>query len=210
MPRREAGQRENQRRRTRKDLLQAAARLMKLGHAPSIEEIATEAMVSRATAYRYFSSVEALLLEASIDIAVPDADRLFGGSREVDAVRRMELVDTSLHDMMLDNRTALRMLLVQSLQRSISKEQGNDLPARQNRRLPLIDAALGPAREEFKPKDFDRLRKALALIVGPEAMVVCQDVLMLGDAEARAVKRWAIRALIEGARGGTRRAIDRP
>ena len=57
----------NQRRRTRKDLLQAAARLMKQGRKPNLEDIAAEALVSRATAYRYFPSVEALLVEASLD-----------------------------------------------------------------------------------------------------------------------------------------------
>ena len=45
-----------------------------------------------------------------------------------------------------------------------------------------------------------RLRQAVALIVGPEAMIVCKDVLQLDDAEARALKRWAIRALVEAAR----------
>ena len=66
--------RPNQRSRTRKDLLRAAARLMKQGQNPSLEEIAAEALVSRATAYRYFPSVEALLVEASFDLAVPEAD----------------------------------------------------------------------------------------------------------------------------------------
>ena len=69
--------RPNQRRRTRKDLLQAASRLMKQGRQPSLEEIAEEALVSRATAYRYFPSVEALLLEASFDVAIPEAGDLF-------------------------------------------------------------------------------------------------------------------------------------
>ena len=51
--------RPNQKTRTRKDLLQAAARLMKQGGPPTLEEVAEEALVSRATAYRYFPSVEA-------------------------------------------------------------------------------------------------------------------------------------------------------
>jgi AcrR family transcriptional regulator len=63
--------RPNQRSRTRKDLLEAAARLIKQGRKPSLEEIAEEALVSRATAYRYFPNVEALLVEASFDISIP-------------------------------------------------------------------------------------------------------------------------------------------
>ena len=42
--------RQNQRYRTRKDLLDAAARLLKAGRSPSLEEVAAEAKVSRATA----------------------------------------------------------------------------------------------------------------------------------------------------------------
>ena len=44
------GSRANQLRRTRKDLLQAAARLARQGRTPTLEECAEEAMVSRATA----------------------------------------------------------------------------------------------------------------------------------------------------------------
>lgn len=191
--------RPNQKRRTRKDLLQAAARLMKTGRQPSLEEVAGEALVSRATAYRYFASVEALLVEASLDIAAPEAEELFRGASAADAVARVERVDTALHDMSIANEPALRMMLVHSLQRGL-REQDREIPARQNRRMPLLEAALDPHRGEFEPAALDILRKALALIVGTEAIVVFKDVLQLEDAEARRVKRWAIRALVEAAR----------
>jgi len=189
-------QRENQRRRTRKDLLHSATRLMKQGHAPTIEEIAADAMVSRATVYRYFSNVDALLREASIDIAVPTPGDLFGTSLAEDPAERVAIVDTALHDMILENNTALRTMLVQSLQRSVSAEVAINLPARQARRVPLIAEALRPAAKLFRPRDLDKLRKALALIIGPEAMIVCQDVLQLDDAESRVIKRWAIETLV--------------
>lgn len=191
--------RPNQRSRTRKDLLRAAARLMKQGQDPSLEEIATEALVSRATAYRYFPSVEALLVEASFDLAVPEADDLFGGDTSTDPVARMERVDAALHDMILANEPALRTMLAHALQRGLKGDDA-DHPRRQNRRTPLIEAALDPARKQFKPAALATLSKALALIVGPEGVVVCKDVLQLDDAEARKVKRWAIQALVAAAK----------
>ncbi|QNP40520.1 TetR/AcrR family transcriptional regulator [Lysobacter solisilvae (ex Woo and Kim 2020)] len=191
--------RPNQRRRTRKDLLQAATQLVRQGRKPSLEEIAEAAMVSRATAYRYFPRVDALLLEAALDVAVPEADALFERAPREDAVARVERVDDALHAMILAHEAQLRTMLVHSLQRGID---GNDdaLPARQNRRSPLIEAALSPVRNQFKPAALKHLAHALALIIGTEAMVVCKDVLQLDDAEARKMKRWAIRALIEAAR----------
>lgn len=197
--------RPNQRRRTRKDLLLAASRLMKQGRKPSLEEIAEEAIVSRATAYRYFPSVEALHREASLDVAVPPAEELFSGESPTDPVARLERVDTALHDMILANEVPLRMMLAHSLERAVrgdqdGKDDNSELPGRQNRRTPLIEAALEPARHQFKPAALKNLSKALALIVGTEAMVVFKDVLQLDDAEARKVKRWAIRALVDAAR----------
>jgi AcrR family transcriptional regulator len=192
--------RPNQRRRTRKDLLRAASRLMKRGRKPSLEEIAEEALVSRATAYRHFPSVDALLLEASLDVAIPEADDLFRDGSSDDPIARLERVDTALHDMILTNEAPLRMMLVHSLQRDFRNQVDAELPTRQNRRTPLIEAALEPTRNQFKPATLKTLSKALALIIGTEAMVVLKDVLQLDDADARKVKRWAIRALVAAAR----------
>lgn len=192
--------RPNQRRRTRKDLLQAASRLMKQGRKPSLEEIATEALVSRATAYRYFPSVEALHLEAAIDVAVPNTTDLFAGVPSDDPVARVERVDTALHDVILANEAPLRMMLVNSLERVVRGEITEGLPARQNRRSPMIDAALAPFRDQFDPVVLDKLTKALAIVIGTEGIIAIKDVLQLDDADGRDVKRWAIRTLVEAAR----------
>jgi AcrR family transcriptional regulator len=172
---------------------------MKQGRKPNLEEIAAEALVSRATAYRYFPSVEALLLEASLHIAIPEAADLFRGSSN-DPVLRLERVDKALHDTILANEDSMRMMLVHSLQRTVRADDDPEFPARQNRRTPLIEAALDPARNQFKPAALETLTKALALIIGTEAVVVFKDVLQLDDADARKVKRWAIQALVAAAR----------
>ena len=200
MPSPDTHGRPNQKSRTRKDLLRAAARLLRQGRTPTLEEVAAEALVSRATAYRYFPSVEALHVEAALDVATPEPDELFRDGPPDDPVARVERVDTALHDMILANEVPLRMMLVHSLERGVRGDLAGDVPPRQNRRTPLLEAALAPARDEFKPATLKTLVRALALIVGTEAMVVFKDVLQLDDAEARKVKRWAIRALVEAAR----------
>jgi AcrR family transcriptional regulator len=192
--------RPNQRRRTRKDLLQAASRLVKQGRKPSLEEIAEEAIVSRATAYRYFPSVEALLREAALDVEVPAPDGLFDPESGDDPVARMEKVDAALHDMIQNNEAPLRLMLASSLEQRVRADADGDTPPRQNRRSPLIEAALRPARNQFKPAELKNLTRALAIIIGTESMVVCKDVLQLSEADARKVRRWAIRALVEAAK----------
>jgi AcrR family transcriptional regulator len=191
--------RANQRNRTRKDLLQAAGRLMQQGRKPTLEEVAEEAMVSRATAYRYFPSVEALVVEASLDLAVPEPEQLFANDVSEDPIARLDRVDSALHGMIRANEASLRLMLMHSLERA-SKHGSGDIPPRQNRRTPLIEAALEPARRQFKPAALRNLARALALIIGTEAMIVFKDVLRLDEREAQKVRRWAIRALVEAAR----------
>lgn len=190
--------RPNQRKRTRKDLLEAASRLMTRGEKPSLEEIAEEALVSRATAYRYFPNLETLLLESSVDLAFPDPAEVFASGLPNDVLSRLLRTDTAMHDLVLANAAPLRMFLANSLERSVRSDRDPDLPLRQNRRTPLIEAALAPARADLDPEA--PLAEALALIIGTEAMVTLQDVLQLDDARARAVKAWAIAALLDAAR----------
>jgi AcrR family transcriptional regulator len=192
------GARANQKLRTRKDLLEAAARLMRDGRTPSFEEVAEAALVSRATAYRYFPGLDALLLEAALDVAMPTAETIFAGETSGDPVARLERVDTAVSRMMSANEPGLRVMLAQSLQRAADA----DAPARQNRRSPLIAEALAPARHQFDKADFETLSKALVLLMGIEAVVVFKDVLRVSDSEALRIRRWTIRALVEAARKG--------
>jgi AcrR family transcriptional regulator len=194
-----AAGRPNQKLRTRKDLLDAAARLNQRGEKPTLEEIAAEALVSRATAYRYFPSTEALMLEAAVHIAVPQPGELFADFPSRDPTARLLRVDEALHATVIANEAPLRLMLAHILERSAVRG-ASELPERQNRRSDLIAAAVEPAAGEFAPDALEMLSQAVAMLVGTEGLVVAKDVLRLDDASARRVKRWAITALVEAAR----------
>ncbi len=192
--------RANQKTRTRKDLLQAAARLMKEGRSVTLEEVAEAALVSRATAYRYFPSIETLLVEAAVDVAVPGPSEVFGDVTSREPVERLLRAETALYDMIAANEPLLRTMLAHTIQQGARADDDGKLPKRQNRRTPLIEAALEPARQEFRPAALRELTRALALIMGPEAFIVVRDVLQLDDAKTRKLKLWVIRALVEAAK----------
>ncbi|MFC3231224.1 helix-turn-helix domain-containing protein [Marinibaculum pumilum] len=202
----------NRRRRTRKDLLEAAARLSADGHAPSMEEVAAEALVSRATIYRYFPNVESLLAEAAAHAVMPDPRILFADDPATDPVVRVDRAEAAMHEGMYAHEMPLRMTLAQALLAGMKAETAG-MPLRQNRRLPLIEAALAPVRDRLDTATYDRLCQALCLVFGLETMVMFRDVLQVDPDRAREVKSWAIRALVEAALreapppapGGTRR-----
>jgi AcrR family transcriptional regulator len=189
--------RENQRARTRKDLLRAAAELLGEGLRPSLSDVAERAQVSRATAYRYFPSIEALCIEALIDATVPSPESLFAADASVDPEERVDRAEGALHEVVYANEVGLRATLAHAL---APRQDG--APARQNRRLPLIEAALEPLREELPEAAYERLCHALCLVFGVESMIVCRDVLGIDAQAARELKSWVVRALVRAAREG--------
>ena len=188
--------RTNQHLRTRKDLLTAAGRLLKEGRQPTMDEVAEAALVSRATAYRYFPTLEALLVEAPLDGAMPDPEGLFAADKSADPGERLDRAEAEMHRMCYQNEAQLRRMLANSL---LGRSQDGAAPARQNRRTPLIEAALAPSRKRFSRDAYENLRAALALVFGTESMVVFRDVMPLDEKKARKVKSWAIRALVSAA-----------
>src|SRR5579875_145420 len=60
------GGRVAQRRRTRKAIVAAAAKLLRDGDEPSVAAVAAEADVSRRTVYMYFPSLDQLIIDATL------------------------------------------------------------------------------------------------------------------------------------------------
>jgi AcrR family transcriptional regulator len=182
--------------RTRKDLLQAASRLLKQGRKPTMDDVAKEALVSRATAYRHFPSVEQLLVESPLDEAIEAPEDIFAGHSSNDPEERVDKAEACMHEFTYKNEAQLRIMLANSIGQAIANRT---IPVRQNRRTALIEAALAPARHRFKDREYTQLCAALAMIFGPESMIVFSDVVRVDEKTARKIKSWAVRALVRGA-----------
>jgi AcrR family transcriptional regulator len=185
--------------RTRKDLLQAATRLLHSGKSLTMDDIAKEALVSRATAYRYFTDVDELMAEVAIDSALPEAKEIFRESASSSMAERLDHAETVMHDFVYKNEKQLRQLLSRNLAKPKASTDSTTTPARQNRRSEYIEEALEPFRAEFDTKTFKKLTESLALVFGPEAMIVFRDVIPLDEQRAREVKRWMLTSLVNAA-----------
>jgi AcrR family transcriptional regulator len=192
------GERTGQKQRTRHDLLQAASRLMKQGQVPKLAKVAKEAMVSRATAYRYFSSDEALIAEAALEVRTPTARQLFADDTSLDPEERLLKANALMHDFVWKNQMQLRVIVARLLDQTTAGNGSRVMP-RQNRRTDFIHTALAPARDRFDAATYRKLCSAVALVIGTESMLVFRDVLQIEEAEARKVENWVIRVLTQAA-----------
>lgn len=197
---RDTGERLGQKLRTRAALLRAARDLVDRGQTPTVADVADAATVSRATAYRYFTSQEELLAEVPLDEAAPTVASLFSEDAPTDPEDRVALVQNALYDLSRDHETEFRLFLRTSVTRGLRETNGTRNPFRGARRIALIAEALAPLSGELRPEEIERLKMALAMLVGTEPMIVLRDVLLLEHDEARAIGEWAVRQMVRAAR----------
>ena len=189
----------NQKARTRAALVEAAAELLREGEAPTVPQVAERARVSRATAYRYFPTQDALLVEvASIGPAVTPVEEVLAGLDSDDVEERLMRLLDAVNPIMVEDeapgRAALRVYLDTWL------GGGRDLALREGRRMRWLDTVLAPARARLSDTDFERLRAALALTMSIDAVVVMRDVCHIDDdEELLGVLRWAAAAILRAA-----------
>jgi AcrR family transcriptional regulator len=191
----------NQKRRTRAAIVAAAVELVEQGKTPTVAEVADAALVSRATAYRYFSTQDYLLFEAALETTRSDIDReLEENTLPEDPEARLEMLIDALQKRIIDKEAAFRTLLRLSLEQSPQEERhdGETAPSmlRGGGRVRWIQEILAPVEERFEEADFRRLVAALSLCMGIEALIVLRDVCALEPEEAEKVSHWAARTLL--------------
>jgi AcrR family transcriptional regulator len=197
-----ASQRErvNQKRRTRAALVEAAQELLEQGRTPTIADVADRALVSRATAYRYFPSQEHLLLEVVLERSIDEIDRaVAAAARSPDVAARVLGLVSAIHDEIAEHEAGFRRLLELSIAQS-SSDRPNVASIRGERRLQWIEQALEPMASQIDASSLHRLTSALALCVGAEAFVVLRDLCGLEPDEADETLRWAASTLVDAAR----------
>lgn len=191
---RQAG-RINQKRRTRAALVDAAVELVATDSVPTIQEVADHAGISRATAYRYFSSQESLLVEAMLERAMPEIDGIVQQWNEtIDAATRLDQLVQAVLNVVIDNDASFRAMLRASLDPQMAGES-----VRRGGRLVWLKQALEPVRDQLGPTTFERLVNALTPYLGIECLIALGDIAGLEPQQAVETARWASGNLLRAA-----------
>lgn len=190
--------RSNQKRRTRQALLDAAGQLLTRGATPTLEQIAEAALVSRATAYRYFRSADGVISEALLTSRIKSAEQVLARASQ-DPVERLLAVEAAVNGVLVTDERAVHMMGRALMDQWLS-DDGDGEVGGQGRRLELIEAALAGIEDQLPPATARRLRNALALAIGLEAVITLRDVCGVSRTEARRTAQWAVRALVAHAR----------
>lgn len=193
-----SGGRQNQKERTRRAIVAAAAKLIAAGTLPSVSEVAEEALVSTATAYRYFPD-QLSLLSAALSDGVAGIGGRFEPNigTDPDVVRRVDVATEGMLRRIVDRETLVRAVMALSLLRSVDGTTPRQEAAglRPGFRRAWIDEALRPAEDDVDPASLKRLKLALGVVMSSEALFALEDVMGVESDEAIEVCRWMARIL---------------
>jgi AcrR family transcriptional regulator len=173
--------RANQKLRTRNAIVQAAAELARTGREVTMPEVAKAALVSEATAYRYFPDLASLLREA-IDGQLPVAEEALAPvAGSTDPVIRIAAATEFLLRHVLSRQGVVRALISATITRP------GQPAARPGLRFALIDSALAPLDDTLgvtNPAALAQLKRDLAVVVSAEALFSLTDLYGLHPEEA--------------------------
>ena len=195
------GGRVNQKARTRAAIVQATRDLARSGAEITMPAVARAALVSEATAYRYFPDLVSLLLETDTGIWPDPAEALRPVAHSDDPVERIGYATEVLMRGVLAHQSTVRAAIAGSITRP-------DLAARRpGHRFGLIDEALAPcaaALAQADPQALQQLKQGLAVVMSAEALFILTDLCGLPLDEAVASAVCTARALTAAAAGSPR------
>jgi AcrR family transcriptional regulator len=173
--------RANQKLRTRTAIVQAAAELSRTGREVTMSEVAKAALVSEATAYRYFPDLASLLREAIAGQLPNPAEALAPVADCDDPVERIAAATEFLLRHVLSRQGVVRALIAATITRPGQSQ------ARPGLRFGLIDSALAPLEPTLgatDPAALEQLKRDLAVVVSAEALFTLTDARGLDPEEA--------------------------
>ena len=169
--------RANQKLRTRSAIVQAAAELSGTGREVGMPEIARAALVSEATAYRYFPDLVSLLREAIAGQLPTPEQALASVADSVDPVERVAAATDFLLRHVLARQGVVRAMIAGTVARPA---QG----ARPGLRFGLIEHALAPLAGTGRREELEQLKRGLAVVVSAEALFNLTDLYGLDPEQA--------------------------
>jgi len=194
--------RANQKARTRAAIVGAAQELRAVnGESPAVAEAAARAGVSRATAYRYFPTQEALEVEvAGMTPYVEEIETALAELATDDVEQRLlALLDAFYRIALAHEPDFRRALWVYQDTWLRGHRRGEEAAAvREGRRMRWLDRVLEPL-DTLPDECRRRLEATLALTLGGDSLVVMKDVCGLEDDQAVDVLRRAAVTILRAA-----------
>jgi len=191
----------NQKERTRQAIVAATRDLARAGGEVTMPAVARSALVSEATAYRYFPDLASLLSEALAGVWPSPETALAPVAGSDDPVERVACATEALLRHVLSYQGAVRATIAATITRP------GGAAMRPGHRFGLIDEALRPVAADTA--GLAQLKQDLAVVISAEALFTLTDLCGLSPEDAIASAVHTARTLTRAAIGKNRLAAAR-
>ncbi|HGN1706959.1 TPA: TetR/AcrR family transcriptional regulator [Providencia rettgeri] len=188
------------RKRTYVLLVNTALDLFEKGAMPSVSELALEAGVSRATAYRYFPTQSDLITAIVNESLGPILT--WRPQSEKTEERIGELLSYAF-PRMFEHEGVLRAALQASLQQwAQSRSAPMDMKDKQlerGNRKDILAMVTSPMKADYPQDIIDKVIRAFSVIYGSEIFLVLKDIWKMENSEVTELAQWIAKAIMNQA-----------
>lgn len=184
----------NQKAKTKTNILEAAREMMQKEKLITLEDVAKKANISRATIYRYYSNIDILITEASLDIHHKSPDDFFEEVKNMPLADRIFYIQKHYNQLAQKHEVEFRRYLSAVLSESITSKK----KLRGARRVKSLNNVLKPFKNDLDSVTFNKLITAASVLMGIDSLIVCKDVCDLNNEETNDTLQWALKMILKG------------
>lgn len=184
--------RKNQKIHTRKKILLSAQHFLVKGIDFTLEDVAREASISRATVYRYYSKVDVLSVEAGLDLNTASPETIIDGLKHLGLQEIILGIQDYFNHLSLENEAAFRKYL------GITIANTSSVNKRGARRSQTLKMALAGKKTGLGKTELDKFTHIATVLMGMEALIVTKDVCQLDNDESLRVLKWGLEMMLKG------------
>ncbi|PQB03801.1 TetR/AcrR family transcriptional regulator [Aureitalea marina] len=184
--------RRNQKQKTRQRILSGAQDLLNSKGSFTLEDVAECSGMSRATVYRYFSSAEALSLEAALDLTTNSPEEVLESVKANHNSGVTLEIQQYFHDLAITNESVFRKYL------SVVITQPPEGRVRGARRHQTLELALTKLNLGISAEERAKLIVVATVLMGIEPIIVTKDVCGLNDQDSLEALSWGLEMILKG------------
>lgn len=183
--------RKTQKLKTRDKILKSTQLLLGKHKDITLEDVAKNAEISRATIYRYYSSIDILTAEAILDLNTISPEELFEEVQNKELNEAILAIQEYYNQLTIDHEAGFRKYMSVVLNADQSDKMRG---ARRKKTLMML---LKKKAKNLKSKELENLANLSTVLMGIEAFVVTKDVCGLNNEQSKELLNWGLLLILE-------------
>lgn len=181
----------SQKLKTRSKIIKSAQDFLAKGQSFTLEDVASASGVSRATVYRYYSSLEALSAEVALDLNFKTPAEMYEQHKHLPLQEMILSIQDYINHFSIDNEAAFRKFLSVVIAGEAPESK------RGARRVSVLRMVMQNGKFDIENPEVKNLIHIATLLMGMEAFIVTKDVCRLGDQESIDVLKWGLDKILQ-------------